>query len=329
LDGIPVLTVRIATALALVAIAALGHAALGQQASFRTTTQLVIAPVTVKDSAGNFVDGLTAGQFELLDNGVIRPVQADNLYVPISLVVAVQTNTNAAAALAKIRKIGPLFEPLVIGEHGEAAVVTYDDEVKVALPFTKDAKALKPAFLGLPAGGGNARMVDAVERGVQLLEERGVSGRRVLIVIGESRDRGSKAQLEDVVTLAQRENVAIYPVVFSVHLTPWTARPEELPMAGNFNLFAIFAEIGRLGKTNGAMALSRYTGGRELSFAKQHGLEQVISEIGAELHSQYLLSFTPSGAVKDEFHRIEVSVKGRDDLKITTRPGYWITDSPR
>ena len=189
-------------------IALISCAAVAQQASFRTTTQLVIAPVTVKDSGGNFVDGLAAGQFELLDNGVTRPVQSDNLYVPISLVVAVQTNANAAAALARIRKIGPMFEPLVIGEHGEAAVVTYDDEVKVALPFTKDAKALKPAFLGLPAGGGNARMVDAVERGVQLLEERGVSGRRVLIVIGESRDRGSKAQLEDVVTLAEAKTAA-------------------------------------------------------------------------------------------------------------------------
>jgi VWFA-related protein len=208
-------------------------------------------------------------------------------------------------------------------------VLTYDDEVKVALPFTKDAKALKPAFLGLPASGGNARMVDAVEQGVQLLEERGAVGRRVLIVLGESRDRGSKEKLEDVVTLAQRDNVAIYPIAFSVHLTPWTARPEDLPMAGNFNLFAVFAEIGRLGKTNAAEALARYTGGRELSFAKQRGLEQVVSEIGEELHSQYLLSFTPTGAAKDEFHRIEVSVKGREDLKITTRPGYWISENQR
>ncbi len=304
-------------------------AALAQQSAFRSTTQLVIAPVTVKDDAGNFVNGLTAAQFELLDNGVSRPIQSDDLYVPISLVVAVQTNVNAAAALAKIRKIGPTFEPLVIGDHGEAAVVTYDDDVKIALPFTKDAKALKPAFSGLPASGGNARMVDAVERALQLLEERGAVGRRVLIVIGESRDRGSKAKLEDVVTLAQRENVSIYPVAFSVHLTPWTARPEDLPMAGNFNLFAIFAEIGRLSKTNAAEALARYTGGRELWFAKQRGLEQVVSEIREELHSQYLLSFTPTGAVKDEFHRIEVSVKGRDDLKIATRPGYWISESQR
>jgi VWFA-related protein len=241
-------------------------------------------------------------------------------------VVAVQTNAIAAATVGKIRKIGPMFEPLVTGDRGEAAVITFDDDVKVALPFTKDAKALQPAFLGLPASGGNARMVDAVERGVQLLEARGAVGRRVVIVLGEWRDRGSKAKLEDVVTSAQRGNVAIYPVAFLEHVT---ARPEDLPMVGNFNLFAIFAEIGRLGNANAALALARYTGGRELSFAKQRGLEQVVSEIGEELHRQYLLSFTPSGAVKDEFHRIEVSVKGRDDLKITTRPGYWISESGR
>jgi VWFA-related protein len=300
--------------------------AFAQQSAFRSTTQLVIAPVTVKDGAGNFVNGLAAADFELLDDGVARPIQSDDPYVPISLVVAVQTNANAAAALAKIRRIGPAFEPLVVGDHGEAAVVRYDDDVKVALPFTKDAKALKPAFLSLPVGGGNARMVDAVERALQLLEERGAVGRRVLIVIGEPRDRGSNAKLEDMATLAQHDNVAIYPVVFSEHSA---ARPEELPMVGNLNLFAVFAEIGRLGKTNAALALARYTGGRELSFAKQRGLEQVVSEIGEELHSQYLLGFTPTGAVKDEFHRIAVSVKGRDDLKITTRPGYWISERQR
>jgi hypothetical protein len=150
--------------------------ALSQQAVFRSTTQLVVAPVTVKDDDGAYVTDLSADDFTLLDDGESRQVQMDSLYVPISLVVAVQTNANAAGAVAKIRKAGSLFESLVTGDRGEAAVVTFDDDVRVALPFTKDAKALKPAFQRLSSSGANTRLVDAAQRAVQMLEERGPVG---------------------------------------------------------------------------------------------------------------------------------------------------------
>ncbi len=294
-------------------VALISGVVFSQQAVFRSTTQLVVAPVTVKDDGGAYVTDLSADDFSLLDDGVSRQIQMDSLFVPISLVVAVQTST-------KIPKMGGMFEPLIAGDRGEAAVVTYDDDVRVTLPFTRDAKVLKATLPRLASGGSNSRMVDAVDRGVRMLEERGPVGRRVLIVIGESRDRGSRAALADVVTLAQRDNVAVYVLDSS-------AQPPELPIAGNINLFSILAEIGRLAKTNAGEVLARYTGGREVSFGKQRGLEQVVSDIGEELHSQYLLSFTPTDASKGEFHRIAVSVRGREGLKISTRPGYWIGGS--
>jgi hypothetical protein len=70
-----------------------------------------------------------------------------------------------------------------------------------------------------------------------------------------------------------------------------------------------------------------YTGGREYSFFKQRGLEDAISDIGSELHNQYLLTYSPNNQDEAGFHEIRVFVD-KPGLKIRTRDGYWIAGKP-
>jgi VWFA-related protein len=290
----------------------------------RATVRLVIAPTTVVAPDGRYVDGLTEKDFLLTDNGKPQPIQVDVTYVPISFVVAVQSNLIAAEALNKVHRIGPMIEPLIIGERGEAAVISYDDQISVFMDFTSNAGRLTAAFKQIPPSGGKARMIDAAEQAIQMLAARPASHRRVLLLVGETRDRGSQAKLEHAVTLAQRENVSVYAVSYSAYLTPSTAKPGTIPTDGAFDLLGVFREIGRLAKTNAAEAFTKYTGSSHLSFLKQRALERAISRIGEELHSQYLLSFTAGAESGDGFHAIEVQVKNRPDLVVRTRPGYWL-----
>jgi len=55
-------------------------------------------------------------------------------------------------------------------------------------------------------------------------------------------------------------------------------------------------------------------------------LEQAISRIGEELHSQYLLSFSPAVREEGAFHEIEVKIRDRTDVTVRTRPGYWLSN---
>ena len=73
--------------------------AVAGRAQFRSTVPLVIAPTTVTDSKGHFVDGLTPDDLILYDNSVPQRVQMDWMAYPISLVVAVQTSANSGAVL--------------------------------------------------------------------------------------------------------------------------------------------------------------------------------------------------------------------------------------
>jgi hypothetical protein len=60
-----------------------------------------------------------------------------------------------------------------------------------------------------------------------------------------------------------------------------------------------------------------------LAFLTLASLEKAISRAGEEIHSQYLLSFTPTSSAKESFHQIQVAIPSHPDAVIRVRPGYW------
>jgi VWFA-related protein len=295
--------------------------------TIRTNVPLVLLPVTVTDGKGHFIDGLTADDFVVSDEGATQKIRLDTagtVLAPISLVVAVQTSSIAAAALAKIQQIGSIIRPAIAGERGQVAVIAYDREVRLIQEFTGDETAVRNAIAKLnPRTPKNGALLDAIAQGIKLLEARPESNRRVLLFLGESRDRGSKAQLGPLVEAAQRANIAVYPVTYSAQKTAWTARPEDAPPPpGGPDYIGGFGELFRFGKADAADTLARTTGGRQLSFATQHGLETALTNDGAELHNQYLISFAPLESIGNRYRRVQVRIPSRKAV-VRVRPGYW------
>jgi len=96
---------------------------------------------------------------------------------------------------------------------------------------------------------------------------------------------------------------------------------------GSAQFVPMFVEIFKDAKgifvDNPVEVFTKGTGGTEFSFGKQRGLEDAIGKIGAEIHSQYLISYNPNNKDEGGFHEIEVDVNRRD-VKVRTRPGYWL-----
>lgn len=295
-----------------------------QDTTIRTTVPLVVAPATVTDAAGKHIYGLTAADFLLFDNGKRREVQADVSYLPISLVIAIQTSGISGPALTKIRKIGSMVEPLLAGENGDAAILTYGDQVRKLQEFTSDGSKLTAAMQRLRPRGGNGVAIDAVAEGVRMLEGREEGRRRILLLIGESRDRSSKAKLDEVSSRAQRSSVAIYTLSYSAMLTALIERKPAPSSAtsSNVDIAGMIREPARLAKQNIAEFFPKLTGGMALSFVKEVGLEWAVQKIGEEIHNQYLLTFTPERGKDKGFHQIVVRVKNYPDAVVRTRPGY-------
>src|SRR5439155_21299542 len=68
------------------------------------------------------------------------------------------------------------------------------------------------------------------------------------------------------------------------------------------------------------------TGGAHLSTFKDRSIEKAIDEIGGALHSQYSVSYTPTGPDTPGYHEIKVSIVHNDarNLKVRARPGYYL-----
>jgi VWFA-related protein len=304
----------------------------GQDTVIRTTVPLILVPVAVTDKHSHTINGLSESDFDVFDNGALVKHRLETTIQPIALVVAIQTSASAGPALAKIQKIGAIFEPLVVGEGGMAAIVTYSDQVTVLRNFTHNTEEFVTSVHKIEPDGDSrtdARMNDAVVESIEMLATR-PNFRRILVVIGESRDRGSKATLQEAITKAQAANVTVYPVNYSVYKTSFTSRGDERFSSGRRvydtdpgNLLAVFSEIGRLATENGGAALAKFTGGERLSFARLSGLERVVTKVGEDLHTQYLLNFDAGSVESGTYHRITVNVK-RSEAVIRARPGYWV-----
>jgi VWFA-related protein len=332
-----------------------------QEPRFGAQSRLVLVPATVTFDNGRPADGLEAGDFVVLDNGRPQKASVDTIatgVAPVALVVAVQASGISKPVLEKVSRIGAMIQPLVTGERGCGGVLAFSDRVTWIQECTENEDLLASAFQRIyPGPAKSARMLDAASEAIGSLNQR-ASARKVLLLISESRDRGSETELGQVLLQAQAAGVTVYAATYSAILTAFTTKssatgepqaprppqkpsdqtgtvtggppecgrygcpaPQVPPPEQRVDILGAVGELARLGKTNTTLALTAATGGAMFSFARLKGLEDAIQKLGAELHSQYLLSFTPDDR-SPGYHRLEVRVS-RARVRVRARPGYW------
>src|SRR3954468_12423430 len=131
-------------------------------AQFRSTSTLVIAPTTITDPAGKYIDGLQPEHLILYDNNVPQPIQVEEAFNPLSLIVAIQTSANSAANLDKLGDSGILFTHLVAGDRGQTSIVAFSDTTHVLADFTSSPDRLAAQLRHLHPQGNDAITLEAV-----------------------------------------------------------------------------------------------------------------------------------------------------------------------
>lgn len=307
---------------------------------------------------GAFVNGLDRSNFELFDNDKRQELRSVEVsFIPISLVVAIQKSAQAERVLPTLMKIGSMLEGVITGDQGETAIVQFDHRIEVAQPFTNDTNKLKEALAKLRPGSNSSRMNDAVMESARMLRHPAKKDRRkIILLISETMDRGSEIRIREVLYMLENAGVIVYPVNMSRWVNQLTAktpipRPDPIPVGGRHmpagsvvtpttvmqnsgagggfgNYIPVFKEIFTAGKAifidNPQEKYAKYTGGKEYDFVGLKGLEEALQKVGEELHSQYLLTYSPSSEVQKEggWHKIQVKVN-RPGLEVRTRAGYW------
>ena len=325
-------------------------------ATFTDTVRIVMAAVTVTDRNGEIVSGLMPQDFQLLDNGKRQKITEDVTSHPISLAIVVQANATVEKVIPQIQRLGSLLQAQVLGDDGEAVVMSFDHRIQTLSDFTSDADKITAALKKIKPGSSTARLNDATIEAVALLKRRPASRRRVILLVAESRDQGSQLRAREVLNAAEFANTVIYSVNISHLLAAATAsipatrsvldnRPPgavhlpagmvETPTTqsqmavGNWApvIKEIFLATKAIFVSNPLEVYTTYSGGREFNFKTQRQLDEAVSRIGSELHTQYLLTYTPNNQNEAGFHNIVVRV-ARPDLTVRTRDGYYLAGTP-
>jgi VWFA-related protein len=316
-------------------------------------SNLVTTPVTVVDPSGEFVYDLQENDFRVLDNGA--PQRLEGFEVEertLAAVIVMQTNDTVRPVLEPVRPLAPMFSSLMLGAQGQAAVIFFDDRIRVAQDFSRDTDRLESTLRGIDASGSKARLNDALMRAVQLLEQRPKHERRIIIAFSDGFDQGSETVKEEVVREAANAEVTIYGLGFSPAQEILAKKPEpppQSPLDANVTrplppgrvptpsesanvygtpipIVPILVATGEVIQSAIASSLleyyAGYTGGVFYSHWSKKSLEDQLSRISSEIHSQYELAYVPDTLAQPGFHRIEVRV-GRPGVKVRTRAGYF------
>lgn len=324
----------------------------------RIQSNLVTAPVSVTDKAtGEFVYDLTKSDFQIFDNGKLQQITGFTREShKINAVILIQVSESVAPLLGELKQVGPIFSQLMLGPKGDAAVITFGSNVRVAQGFSSSANTLDTTLRGLLPDGNRARMNDALMQAINLLQHRPKGERRVIIVFASGYDSGSETSKSEIIRRATNAEVEIYGMGLSLTKSYLTRDKQPLnepstPDNANVTMPALpgrpstpSSSMGTFGSTvpitgairpavrgaesilfaNNAEAYAQYTGGIFYSQWSSKALQNHLSRIAADIHSQYLLAYVPDDLSQTGFHRIEVKVDRKGvKLKIRTRKGYF------
>jgi Ca-activated chloride channel homolog len=273
-------------------------------AQIKVSTQTVPLYVTVTDAEKRLVPDLVREDFEVYDNGKLQTLtNFDNKATPISVVVMLDTSGSMTLALDLVKQAAEEFLLRLLPED-KAKVGAFNDKIEVkpqtGLPFTNNRDQLIRSLQDLDFGY-PTRLYDAVDYSIN--ELKSADGRKVVLVFTDGADTASRMGAGDVTDRSRIDEVMVYSV-------------------GMENEFMNGGQRVRTSPDRGLRRLSEETGGGffMLSSKKKDELGATFTRIAQELHSQYVMGFSPE-TLDNKVHKLEVRLK-RPNLTARARKSY-------
>ena len=286
----------VAALAAVLLIAPLG----AQQGKFKVSTNTVALYATVTDADKRLVPDLVEDDFEVYDNGKLQAITSfDNKPLPITVVVMLDSSGSMTLALDMVKAAAEQFLLRMMPED-QGMVGAFNDKIQFipdAFTSSRDEliRSLKNLDFGYPT-----RLYDAV--GESMGQLKGIPGRKVVLVFTDGDDNASKVGSGDVTDRARVEDVMIYSV-------------------GLENVYFNGQQKVRSSPDRGLKRMSEETGGGFFLLKKTDELGPTFTRVAQELHSQYVLGFTPQ-TLDGKIHKLDLKIKQKPSMTARARKSY-------
>jgi VWFA-related protein len=293
--------------------------------TLRVTTQEVLVPTLVEKRGGGIIYGLKQGDFVLEDNGVPQKirVQEEMDTAPVSLVVAVEQGGVSALEFDKVAKLGPLLDLFLSDPRSQVALVGFDSKPHLIRDYTNSSEELNGALKHLESGNGGDAILDTVSYAVDLLQTQPKEYRRVLLLISEERDHGSRhTKPEQLIRKIGQSDVLVLSVSFSPVkaelLHDIKDNGDNRMMDPVSTLFMVVQAF----KKNVTKEVAHMSGGEYNTFTADKGFEKRVVESAQHARNRYLITFSPTDPTPG-LHTIRVRLAQDYGARIVARANYW------
>jgi Ca-activated chloride channel family protein len=251
---------------------------------------------SVVDRRGQPVDGLVEDNFVVLEDGIEQHLARFERVRDLSIHAGVllDSSTSMEEELEQAVAGALRFFEGVIRPRDRAAVIVFNDQPTLVVPFTNDREVLAGGLANIVAEGDTALYDSLV---YALYYFAGVKGKRALILLSDGEDSSSRHSFDDALGFARRSGVAIYVIAINLGTKDLMVRRQ-------------------------LQRLAQETGGEFFSITRASELAAIYSTIEEELRAQYLLAYQSPEETSDEFRTVEVRVN-QPGLEAKTIPGYY------
>ncbi len=258
---------------------------------------------TVADKKGHFVTDLKREDFAVIENkkdqNILEFTAESNL--PLRLAILIDTSNSIRERFRFEQEAAVEFINSLMRPEDRAVVVSFDTAAELVTDLTADTDTLSKGIRSLRPGGGTA-MYDAIFfacRDKLMQDQPRHKFRRAMVVISDGDDNQSRYTRDQALEMAQKADVVVY---------------------------TISTNITRI-STDGDKVMRYFageTGGLAFFPFKTQDLAQSFENIANELRHQYNLLYRPEPLKTDGlWHPIDIRIKGRKDLVVRARRGYY------
>ena len=286
----------------------------------------MLVPTLVEKHGGGILYGLKPADFVLEDNGVPQKirVQEEMDTAPVALVVAVELGGVSVLEFDKLAKMGPLLDVFLSDPRSQVALVGFDSVPHLIQDYTHSGDQVNAELRQLEPGDGGAAILDTVNYGVTLLETQPKEYRRVLLLISEERDHGSKhTKPVELIRKIGESDVLVLSVSFSPALAELGHDVKDSGEDRTMNMVSALVMMVKAFKKNVAKEVAEMSGGEYTTFVGDKRFEARVLGAARDARNRYLITFSPSDPTPG-LHTIRVRTAQDYGARIVARANYWL-----
>ncbi len=285
----------------------------------RLNTELVNLVFTAIDRNNRVVSNLREDEITILEDG--QPQQLFTFKreatLPINIAILMDLSSSQEYTFPQAKAAaGEFLRSILRPNKDSAGIVTFQSDVELVQGLTSRIDTLKRAFDDIQYARrfntSSRRQATALYDAIYITADEVLARddyrpatedaitRRAIILLTDGVDNASSRKIEEAIDKAWRSGVVIYAI----------------GVGDRFRFEGVREDILR--------RMSEETGGHAYF---PHGPDDLMAnfrQIENEMRSQYLIAYSPTNVARDgQFRRIEVRLKGRDEVRVVHRRGYY------